>query len=1201
MYIPTQSARYVSIADDDLAAISKSFPLLDASHIEDEIIGVAANREGSLFVSFGVRSLYLWTAKPSIVVSKVIRSHTNVQQDGENSKAFWHPHSSMVFVVTTAGLVHVYQVTKTSAKSFTLRFQTEHHYNRGISEGKGVQSLSLRYNATIKIGSSPFISGLCLDGDDLFLTTGGERPALHTYVWEDEEFWLRETVTLDSLIPTSPCAIIKLTQAVARDLFCALLSDGRVFVLYRKQTEFETSEEDLTKSEWTSFPVNIPCETGIAFVIDMAINMRFSCLTVILRSFQLMTFDLMLLSDINRPPGNDDIVDSILSHTIDIPHGSSSEEARRAALRVSDDGYAIALGIADVGVFAYSVYGRPLFQMAAHALKDDMPVSPQDEGLLKDCFPAGAADLDNVRNPYLLSSEHVLIRSSKFISESEDLSDYLLKWSSVKLPSMYLLDNWPIRTSAMNKDGRLLAVAGQRGLAHYSFQLVSTSKANSSLSPYQEQSFVCHALVWYRHICIAAVQIIETGQCQLLCLSRDTNLDLSLAVHVQDISGVPIAMNMLESQLYLFTDEGLFTVYSTIGEESFSLRALITVRCQDFIDNPWTVHGITSVPPVSDILRQGSGLAETLTLLTKGRVVCCQIKNQVYPYKLQERVEFFAVSDRAYGPLYNALWLETGSVSILYPNVGAQLSKGAADQQEWHTDITSPEQHSCVRATTGFLPLSISMRRGVIFGVLPEVSFKKAFGLAYFGIETKKLLFLPCVLEHLIRRGMASMAVAFINQYAHEPHLEHALEMLLHGVWEKESDTSAGYGPDAILPDVIRFLRLFPSYLDVIVNCVRKTELSLWDYLFSIVGSPRALFEECIVRGKLRTATSYLVVLHNLESHSISSKVGPSPGLCLELVRFLSSVGGPGTGIRLWETMESGSKEDAATQLQRSTSTHVSLSNSTDRAGPQYHLEILVSRHARTLLTQYRIRAFYNLVKAIGFPVERWIRKERNRSAHVYDHSAALKMAHKEFNWTLPHDMPLGPSELKRLTWRVPRRHTISIPAPPPPTTASGDEADDSITLESAVSSPQIDDSDDAASHFSAPERADSLRHAGAISPASTSGRRFQSPKRRAMSMMVDKRHEFTTLQVEERTEMSELASIMMQGGCYGWFFILTAMTFGVQAISETLEFKKESNSAWQAVRLALIASKSAGYIKLTETIDRLVKETQQRPTRQAT
>ena len=78
----------------------------------------------------------------------------------------------------------------------------------------------------------------------------------------------------------------------------------------------------------------------------------------------------------------------------------------------------------------------------------------------------------------------------------------------------------------------------------------------------------------------------------------------------------------------------------------------------------------------------------------------------------------------------------------------------------------------------------------------------------------------------------------------------HALEILLHSVVESEatleSDPGADYpegGDVGVLPVVVKFLDHFDAALDVVVGCARKTELTRWRRLFSIVGNPKTLFE----------------------------------------------------------------------------------------------------------------------------------------------------------------------------------------------------------------------------------------------------------------------------------------------------------------------------------------------------------------------
>lgn len=77
----------------------------------------------------------------------------------------------------------------------------------------------------------------------------------------------------------------------------------------------------------------------------------------------------------------------------------------------------------------------------------------------------------------------------------------------------------------------------------------------------------------------------------------------------------------------------------------------------------------------------------------------------------------------------------------------------------------------------------------------------------------------------------------------------------------EEEATSKEPIPDAQLPSVIEFIMEFPVYLQTVVQCARKTEIALWPYLFSAAGKPKDLFQECMTKGELDTAASYLIIL----------------------------------------------------------------------------------------------------------------------------------------------------------------------------------------------------------------------------------------------------------------------------------------------------------------------------------------------------
>ena len=84
-------------------------------------------------------------------------------------------------------------------------------------------------------------------------------------------------------------------------------------------------------------------------------------------------------------------------------------------------------------------------------------------------------------------------------------------------------------------------------------------------------------------------------------------------------------------------------------------------------------------------------------------------------------------------------------------------------------------------------------------------------------------------------------------------------------------------------------------------RCARKTEVALWPHLFAVVGSPRTLFMECLSMKDLETASSYLLILQNLEPPAVAQNHATllldasldtsSWELAKELVRFLRTIG----------------------------------------------------------------------------------------------------------------------------------------------------------------------------------------------------------------------------------------------------------------------------------------------------------------------
>ena len=107
---------------------------------------------------------------------------------------------------------------------------------------------------------------------------------------------------------------------------------------------------------------------------------------------------------------------------------------------------------------------------------------------------------------------------------------------------------------------------------------------------------------------------------------------------------------------------------------------------------------------------------------------------------------------------------------------------------------------------------------------------------------------------------------------------------------------------------MLSFLSSFPEYLDVVVQCTRKTEVRSWRTLFDNLPPPEELLEKSLQTGSLKTAAGYLLVLHTLSDiHSTSPQVlsllraakeAQDWELCKELARFLMALDESGSTLQ---------------------------------------------------------------------------------------------------------------------------------------------------------------------------------------------------------------------------------------------------------------------------------------------------------------
>lgn len=265
--------------------------------------------------------------------------------------------------------------------------------------------------------------------------------------------------------------------------------------------------------------------------------------------------------------------------------------------------------------------------------------------------------------------------------------------------------------------------------------------------------------------------------------------------------------------------------------------------------------------------------------------------------------------------LNDSMWYFDGQKVYCWPDVFDLLTAAAAEGSK---ELPEP-----VSIPVDFYPTSIALEKALVIGSEPELVQRRDLPFAYWktsmrvraqprdilimlnALQTQ--LFLPQLLRHYLAASDATSALNLCHRYKDLSYFSHALEVLLHTVLDEEVESQPS-NEEALLPTVLSFISSFPDYLDIIVQCARKTEVPSWQTLFRTLPSPQALFEESLQKGMLKTAGSYLIVLHTFEKLDPGSEqcirllhkanAAGDMELCKELARFLMALDESGDTLR---------------------------------------------------------------------------------------------------------------------------------------------------------------------------------------------------------------------------------------------------------------------------------------------------------------
>ncbi|KZF18847.1 hypothetical protein L228DRAFT_225342 [Xylona heveae TC161] len=1059
------SAASTTQSDEPLQE-ERDYPSTDNARI----LALQVSRNGRIFATITSNSLTIWQAKPTAVLATVTRPVSSIDVYGENIALLLRPDSAIIVVQTSLGYLityslatdpnsRVYKLHRLNAGGGSSRRQSVsgyggYHYGerqQRLEEGVGIMEVSLRFRMVIKIDAG-ISKALALD-DELVVATS-KPAAVQCIRWTPDSNGTQTSTELLSRMQwfARKTRVVDMLHDRPMNLSTWIASDGKAYAVQKMPNSMQ--EPGAPKKLFRGYCFHTPANRD-EYAVKAAINARFSLIAIGCANGGVIVYN-----------ARDYVGNIPVSHKLQLPVSLASS-GPMTFLSYSPDGYCLFAGFAK-GWMMWSVYGKPAGssfsseRLLSETNEEEWLLGVRDGSWINGGFEilllaAGQTNLfvlemarsalttlfssANVSHSLLLTDTGLMVYRGHNMSDLTAISAESSVWHNVQIPPSYLVNQWPIRSAVVSPDGRYIAVAGRRGLAHYS---VHSGRWKTFNDPAMEDEFIVRGgMCWHQHVLIAAV---ETGMYfQLRLYSRELALDNSLILHTESIPApIVLIARSGEDSLLVYTYENILYHY-IIAASSGSIRLVQVgqIALHGIIRAPARVRAVSWLLPEAQIQdgdpSQDVKVATVLFLVDGKLVLLCPSTTEAGGLKydmriIAQNIEYYALMrdqlhvfrdegrglgtpllEKSFGgfdldlgsehDLRDSLWTFDGDSVKVWPDVKEVLQAPSSV----HAAVNGVGEAArnnlppTVSISFDFYPLSVVLERGVIIGLEADLVQRRDISFAFFRMATRTHLFIPPLLRHILTHphpdhpNMLSpdpdasispahpdidlisdsassntpnpvsphpvspnpispnpfssspspftaptpttlttapnpstttipAALHMASFFQHLPYFPHALEMLLHNVLDDEVDAPSPSPETALLPVVISFLAMFPDYLDIIVQCTRKTEVRSWRTLFQYLPSPQTLFEESLARNALKTAGGYLLVLHTFEelgplpspgssdSHSVTvSSSGTSSqlvtllrravdeqdwDLCKELARFLTALDPSGSTLR---------------------------------------------------------------------------------------------------------------------------------------------------------------------------------------------------------------------------------------------------------------------------------------------------------------
>jgi hypothetical protein len=730
-----------------------------------------------------------------------VRSTSSLNKYGPNVALLVRPDSAIFVVQTTNGYLITYSLASDpDARVYQPHFPTNTSVNTrrqsnftgarnyedrilwGPGEGGGIREVSLRFRMVIKVESG-IGKALALD-DELVVAT--EKPAAVQCIrWTPDSTGNQTSNELLSRMGWLPkkSRVIDMIYDRPMNLSTWTTSDGQAYAVQRIAGESKIAKDtnadnetardgesvkksDQVKKLFRGYCFHTPEEPD-QYAVKTAINARFSMIAVGCAD-----------GSINVYVVRDYVGNIPISHRQKLTV-SPSTSGQLTFLSYSPDGYCLFAGY-EQGWATWSVFGKA----GSTSFSANRNISEANEegwldGVTDGTWLSGGSEIllvgrgdariwvlemarsavtgcfaaANIARTVLQTRSGIMVYRGYDLPDLTTISADAALWHNAQIPAHYLADQWPMRCAVISPDGRYVAVAGRRGLAHYS---VSSGRWKTFIDENVGNSFqVRGGMCWHRHILVAAVEAGDSYGLRLY--SREAPLDE--AIHIEELPAPVILIALSgEDSLLVYTYDNLLYhyIFASVGT-TVSLVQVGQIAFHGIIRAPARVRGLSWILP-DEQLQDGDPskdvIVASVLFLVDGKLVLLQPSlNEERQLKYDMRivaqnVEYYALMrDQAFinGPsttsvtlpqlggehqnfssqaLRDSLWMFDGNEMKVWTDVQDVLRSAPAEMGR--------ELPPTIGVSVDFYPLSVLLSKGILLGVEPDLVQRRDVNFAFF-------------------------------------------------------------------------------------------------------------------------------------------------------------------------------------------------------------------------------------------------------------------------------------------------------------------------------------------------------------------------------------------------------------------------------------------------------------------------------------